>query len=524
MTAPQTCPFCGSPAAPTDTVCHVCGAALGRGGATALLTLPPGTTLQGGQYVLDRVLGQGGFGITYDARDTRLGMRVAVKELFVDGSTRRGLNVIPPLSQGAEVFAATRRGFLEEAQVLARFGDPSIVRVLNYFEENGTAYLVMEFLEGETLGEAIQKRGPLPPLIAAQVADSVAHALEVVHAAGLLHRDIKPDNIFLHHSGRIILIDFGSVRAFDSGKTVAHTRLVTPGYAPLEQYSSAAKFGPYTDLYALGATLFHALTGQMPPAATDLSLGTPLPPLPPGTPPNLREAVLSCMAPRIENRPQSAQALRRILRGEGTVTVTAAPAAAPAPQPQSQPVRPSPAPTPTPMPNPQTDREVEKRLRELEKEVRKEARRQSRRPAPAPAPIPIPAPAPQRPAPPPTPFPGPRRPAAPRDGTLGRRLVVVAITVLSALSGGILMAQTPAWQIISPPELSVMAGAGIGALAGLALGQLLWWALPVALPIFAAAITSSVCQNLGYRPPTVIAASVAAIVVSLILMRLIRRI
>lgn len=101
---------------------------------------------------------------------------------------------------------------------------------------------------------------------------------------------------------------------------------------------------------------------------------------------------------------------------------------------------------------------------------------------------------------------------------------MVAITVLSALSGGILMAQTPAWQIISPPELSVMAGAGIGALAGLALGQLLWWALPVALPIFAAAITSSVCQNLGYRPPTVIAASVAAIVVSLILMRLIRRI
>ena len=539
MTAPQTCPFCGSPAAPSDTVCHVCGAALGRGGATALLTLPPGTTLQGGQYVLDRVLGQGGFGITYDARDTRLGMRVAVKELFVDGSTRRGLTVLPPLSQGAEVFAATRRGFLEEAQVLARFNDPSIVRVLNYFEENGTAYLVMEFLEGETLGEAIVKRGPLPPLVAAQVADSVAHALEVVHAAGLLHRDIKPDNIFLHHSGRIILIDFGSVRAFDSGKTVAHTRLVTPGYAPLEQYSSAAKFGPYTDLYALGATLFHALTGQMPPAATDLSLGTPLPPLPPGTPPNLREAVLSCMAPRIENRPQSAQALRRILRGEGTVkagTVKAAPAPAPAPrtqppQPQPQPVRPSPAPAPAPAPTPQTDRKMEKRLRELEKEVQREAKRQARRPSPPPAPIPFPGPMPQRSIPPqrPTPparraFPFPRRSAPPRDGTLGRRLVVGASILLGAVGGGTLVSQTPEWQVLSPPELGVLAGAGAGALAGLVLGLLLWWALPVVLPIFAAAVTYGVCQNLGYRPPTVIAASIAAIVISLILMRLIRRI
>ncbi|AXH00344.1 serine/threonine protein kinase (plasmid) [Deinococcus wulumuqiensis] len=518
MTAPASCPFCGSPAAPGDSVCRVCGAALGQGGATALLTLPPGTSLQSGQYVLDRVLGQGGFGITYDARDTRLGMRVAVKELFVDGSTRRGLNVVPPLSQGAEVFAATRRGFLEEAQVLARFNDPSIVRVLNYFEEHGTAYLVMEFLEGETLGEAIVKRGPLPPLVAAQVADSVAHALEVVHAAGLLHRDIKPDNIFLHRTGRIVLIDFGSVRAFDSGKTVSHTRLVTPGYAPLEQYSSAAKFGPYTDLYALGATLFHALTGQMPPAATDLSLGTPLPPLPAATPSNLREAVLSCMAPRIEQRPQSAQALRRILRGEGGAKV--APAPAPPPRVQPQPVRPVPAP-PAPAPSPQSggkasggkaEREMQKRLRELAKQAQREAKRQTRRPPP-PAPVP-----------PPPPLPLPPSPVPQRDGTLGRRMVVLAATLLGTLAGGALVFQTPEWQVLSSPELSVLGGAGAGAVAGLVLGLLLWWALPVVLPVFAAGVVYGVSQNLGYRPPTVIAASVAAIVASLILMRLIRRI
>lgn len=511
----MTCPTCGSAVPAGAVTCPICGSPLGGHSQT----LPPGTTLAGGKYRLDKVLGQGGFGITYLASQTQLGARIAIKELFPSGSTRQsGKYVLPPAGTDPAGWAQTKQDFTAEGRTVARFNHPDIVRVMDLFEENGTAYLVMEFLEGETLGEAIEKRGPLPPLVAAQVADSVAHALEVVHAAGLLHRDIKPDNIFLHRTGRIVLIDFGSVRAFDSGKTVSHTRLVTPGYAPLEQYSSAAKFGPYTDLYALGATLFHALTGQMPPAATDLSLGTPLPPLPAATPSNLREAVLSCMAPRIEQRPQSAQALRRILRGEGGAKV--APAPAPPPRVQPQPVRPVPVP-PAPVPSPQSggkasggkaDREMQKRLRELAKQAQREAKRQTRRPPP-PAPVPLPPPLPLPPSPVPQ-----------RDGTLGRRMVVLAATLLGALAGGALVFQTPEWQVLSSPEVSVLAGAGAGAVAGLVLGLLLWWALPVVLPVFAAGVVYGVSQNLGYRPPTVIAASVAAIVASLILMRLIRRI
>ena len=351
MAQPSTCPFCGSPALPGDAACRVCGAALGRGGADALLTLPLGTTLQGGQYLLNRVLGQGGFGITYDAQDQRLGMRVAVKELFVSGSTRRGQSVVPPLGQDSAVFEATKRSFLEEAKVLARFSDPGIVRVMNYFEENGTAYLVMEFLEGETLGEAIEKRGPLPPLIAAQVADSVAHTLEIVHGAGLLHRDIKPDNIFMQRSGRIVLIDFGSVRAFETGKTVSHTRLVTPGYAPLEQYSGAAKFGPYTDIYALGATLYHALTGHAPTAATDRTMGTPLAPLPAGTPAPLRELIERSLEIKITDRPQSVQEAQAIL---GRAASAPAPQARPQAQsPAPAPVQPASRAAPQPVPTPQ---------------------------------------------------------------------------------------------------------------------------------------------------------------------------
>ncbi|WP_339097389.1 serine/threonine-protein kinase [Deinococcus sp. VB343] len=515
MAQPSSCPFCGSPVSPGDAACRVCGAALGRGGADALLTLPPGTTLQGGQYVLNRVLGQGGFGITYDAQDQRLGMRVAVKELFVSGSTRRGQTVVPPLGQDAALFEATKRGFLEEAKVLARFSDPGIVRVMNYFEENGTAYLVMEFLEGETLGEAIEKRGPLPPLIAAQVADSVAHTLEIVHGAGLLHRDIKPDNIFMQRSGRIVLIDFGSVRAFETGKTVSHTRLVTPGYAPLEQYSGAAKFGPYTDIYALGATLYHALTGQMPPAATDLSLGTSLPPLPPSTPPNLRHAVLRAMAPRIEQRPQDAQALRRILRGEGSEAAPAAPTPTPQPVPPPAPKRaPAPAPIPpVPTPPPTATRDVWSKLKELQRQVEAERQPAPARRAPA-APRPVPIPVPQ-PAPRTAPRTQPRRSSWP-----GRLLLILGGAVGGYFLGAYTFEQSPEVRELVSPEFMLVASV----LGGGVLGALLWWAMPVVLPLLAASGTYVLSQNLGYRPPTVIAASVLAIVFSLVLMRLLRRI
>jgi len=238
---------------------------------------------------------------------------VAIKELFVDGSTRYGTDVLAPSAFGTQAFGEIKQRFLEEARALAGFNDSGIVRVLNFFEANNTAYLVMELLEGQTLGAQIEASGVLDAASAQNVAVAMAQTLTTLHASGLLHRDIKPDNIFLEKSGRIVLIDFGSIRMFVPGKTISQTRLVTPGYAPLEQYSSAAQFGPYTDIYALGATLHHALTGKIPPNATDLILGTPLPPLPAPTPAALQSAVEQAMAIKVAGRPQTTQAFLDLL-------------------------------------------------------------------------------------------------------------------------------------------------------------------------------------------------------------------
>jgi serine/threonine-protein kinase len=299
----QHCPTCGSPLSGQETTCPVCGSPL------AFPDLPPGTSLAGGRYVVGRVLGHGGFGITYEATDTALGRRVALKELFPDGAVRHTTQLIPPTRLGPTGFFEARQRFIEEARTLAQFNHPGIVRVFDVFEENGTAYLAMEFLEGETLGRRIERWGPRPQEEVEEIARKVAEALEVVHQAGLLHRDIKPDNLFLTPDGRVVLIDFGAARDYAQGRTVAHTRMVTPGYAPLEQYASSARLGPYTDIYALGATLYHALSGSPPPAATDRATGTPLPPLPPGTATGLARLITRSLGMKITDRPASVDRL-----------------------------------------------------------------------------------------------------------------------------------------------------------------------------------------------------------------------
>jgi serine/threonine protein kinase len=225
------------------------------------------------KYRVEEVLGQGGFGITYLAFDTALEHYVAIKELFPEGSTRQGHNVIPPPNLN---FAETKQKFLEEAKVVQRFTHRNIVRVYGTLEEHHTAYIVMEALTGSTLGADVASNGPFPEKIVLEMARQLCDALETVHAAGLLHRDIKPDNVFLSSDARVVLIDFGSARGFMQGQVRRVTRLVTPGYAAPEQYASQAAFGAYTDVYGLAATLYHAVEGVMPPAATDLMLGTKL--------------------------------------------------------------------------------------------------------------------------------------------------------------------------------------------------------------------------------------------------------
>ena len=294
------CSYCGQQLSGSETTCQNCGATV------AASRLPVGTRLGANRYTIGRLLGQGGFGMTYQGADTVLKRVVAIKELFPEGSSRLpGNAVAPPPSFGAGGFLEARAGVVEEGRLLAQFDHPGIVRVLDVLEEHGTAYLVMEKLEGETLGSRLAREGKLEPLEVERIAVSIAEALGVIHDAGLLHRDVKPDNIFLTSNERIVLIDFGSARNFVAAKTVRHTRLLTPGYAPLEQYAEQARFGPYTDLYSLGATLYHALVGFAPPAVTDRMMGVPLEALPSHVPPGLREAIEHALALQVDKRPKS---------------------------------------------------------------------------------------------------------------------------------------------------------------------------------------------------------------------------
>lgn len=241
--------------------------------------LPVGSELDDGRYRLGEPLGRGGFGITYLADDLRLRRPVAIKELFPDRARRSGSSVVVP-GAAAEGFARARQRFLREATTLARFGHPSIVRIFAVFEEHGTAYLVLERLDGQTLGEELRRRrGPFSEAEALDVAGQVAAALWVVHRAGVLHRDVSPTNLVRTDDGRIVLIDFGLARPFADDQTTSMTRIVTPGYAPPEQYAGEARFSARADVYALGATLHRLLSGQVPPDAGARQRGVPLAPL-----------------------------------------------------------------------------------------------------------------------------------------------------------------------------------------------------------------------------------------------------
>ncbi|MCS7068513.1 MAG: protein kinase [Meiothermus sp.] len=438
----ERCPYCASPIPPGATTCPACGMGID---VHATHHLPVGTRLKGGRYTLGKVLGQGGFGITYLGADTLENRPVAIKELFPEGSSRRAnsRNVVPPTSLLGAGFAETMEKFEDEARVMAQFNHPGIVRVFDIFEENGTAYLVMEFLKGQTLGKRIEKQGKLPAHEVQDIALKLLDALEVVHKAGMLHRDIKPDNVFLHQDGRVVLIDFGSARQFAQGKTQQHTRLVTPGYAPLEQYGTAGKFGPYTDLYALGATLYHALMGVVPPAATDrVQSNQPLR-LPPETPDGLEQAVNRALEIRVDRRPQSVAEFRAILLGQRQPAPAARTAPPPAAATGSLSIRVSPPQTAVRLQGPNNFQRVVQGDTDLKglppgsytlyadargfqpQQVRVQLRAGSvlearftlapvQRPAPAPKnlpPKPTPAPAPQpSPTPPPDPTPAPRAP------------------------------------------------------------------------------------------------------------------
>jgi len=221
------------------------------------------------EYRLDSVLGAGGFGITYLAHDTNLEKDVAIKEYLPGAVAVRGSGgTVLPTSSGLE--KEYRWGldrFIQEARTLAKFSHPNIVRVNRFFETNGTGYMVMDYEAGEPLKAWLQ-RNPFPPepTLRAMLAP-LLDGLEKVHIAGFLHRDIKPDNIFIRQDGSPVLIDFGSARQAVAGATQALTTIVSPGYAPFEQYTTSAEQGPWSDIYSLSGVLYFAVTGQSPPDA-----------------------------------------------------------------------------------------------------------------------------------------------------------------------------------------------------------------------------------------------------------------
>jgi len=300
------CPNCRADISGSWLSCAGCGTGLATSAA-----LTEGARLAD-RFKVRSVLGRGGFGITYEVDDERLERRVAVKELFPESAVRHGSVVLTP-PQARTGFADAKERFLREARTLARFSHPGIVRVFEVFEAHNTAYLVLELVDGPSLADVLRERGrPLGTDEVLDIAARAAGALIAVHEAGMLHRDLSPSNLVCTPSGRIVLIDFGLAKAYTDDPAATMTRIVTPGYAPLEQYLGKGPFGPTTDVYGLSATMYRLLTGQPPVAAIDRSAGKPLSPphrVNPDVPKMVSDAVMDGLELQAEHRPPTIVAL-----------------------------------------------------------------------------------------------------------------------------------------------------------------------------------------------------------------------
>ena len=245
--------------------------------------LQPNTTLQGGKYRIERVLGQGGFGITYLAEQVSLGRKVAIKEFFMKELCGRGddtCTVEAPSTGSSRQVEMYRRKFIKEAHNLARLSHPNIISVIEVFEENSTVYYVMPYLSGGSLYDYVKNHGALSEDEAKRYIRQIAKALKHMHEEmHICHYDVKPSNILLDNKGNAVLIDFGISKNYD---TSGHETSTTPiglseGYAPIEQYQqNVAEFSPISDVYALGATLYFLLHGKRPVSAVHRASGTAL--------------------------------------------------------------------------------------------------------------------------------------------------------------------------------------------------------------------------------------------------------
>ena len=288
------------------------------------VALPAGYTLQ--EYTIEAVLGSGGFGITYRARDNNLQCLVAIKEYLPNDLAVRtgGQTVCAKTESDTHGYRVGLDGFLAEARVLATFRHPHIVRVNRFFEANNTAYMVMDYERGEPLRDWIKQHGPLEEKPLLQLFLPLLEGLDVVHKARVLHRDIKPANIYVREDeGGLVLLDFGAARYARSGDSRSLTSIVTPGYAPFEQYHTHGAQGPWSDLYAFGGVLYWMISGEKPleapsrvrsdamPSAQSVGKGR--------YSERLLRAVDWALNPDETERPKSVSQFKAVLTGESEV-------------------------------------------------------------------------------------------------------------------------------------------------------------------------------------------------------------
>lgn len=317
------------------------------------MTLKEGASLQDGKYIIKKVLGQGGFGITYLGDQTSLGRKVAIKEFFMKELCNRdeATSHVSVGSEGSrEMVTKFREKFLKEARNIASLEHSNIISVIDVFEENGTAYYVMKYCDGGSLAQLIKTKysSGMPEAMALKYIREVASALDYIHKHNINHLDVKPENIMLTESDDVVLIDFGLSKQYDSetGQQTSSSPIgISEGYAPMEQYKKGGvgQFSPSTDIYALGATLYKLITGQKPPSAMDLG-ENPLPVFNASS--NIKKAIYSAMGHRRADRPQSVSDFLSILE-RNTENTYVDPKSEPLPNPKPQ-QKPQPRPTPVP--------------------------------------------------------------------------------------------------------------------------------------------------------------------------------
>lgn len=289
-----------------------------EGNTKAYKELPSDTVLYGGKYTILKKIGEGGFGITYKAIQNGLNRTVCIKEYFLAGKCIRATHARTVCIQGVseKMFEKYRQAFVKEAKMLATLHHPNIVEVIDVFDENNTSYMVMTYIEGKSLQSIVESRGKLPYQEVVNYIAQITDAVDYIHTRNILHRDIKPDNIMITADYKAILIDFGSAREFEQDKTQVHTSMLTHGYAPTEQYTANSRKGSYTDIYAIGATMYFVLTGKVPlESAARLTEPMAAPKdLVPDLPDEANRTILKAMQLKAENRHQTVQEFMDDLR------------------------------------------------------------------------------------------------------------------------------------------------------------------------------------------------------------------